>query len=76
MGLYAMMARDVLLQRFNVLKRGTRPMSITADAVHLDTCAGHLEIRYSTFEGQGDDGLNVHGTFGLINSISGGFIAR
>jgi hypothetical protein len=46
-------------------------MSITADAVHFETCGGHLEIVNSLFEGQGDDGLNVHGHFGAIASFNG-----
>lgn len=71
MGIYASMTRDVLLQRVQVAKRSGRPMSITADAVHFDTCAGHLQIQDSLFEGQGDDGLNVHGKFDLVGAISG-----
>ena len=71
MGLYASLTRDVTLRRVQVAKRDGRPMSITADAVHFDTCAGHLQIQDSLFEGQGDDGLNVHGKFGMVQSITG-----
>lgn len=46
-------------------------MSITADAVHFSTCGGSIVIRDSLFEGQGDDGLNVHGKFGLVAALPG-----
>ena len=74
MGLYAQFSTDITLRSFNVAKRmtdaGPRPMSITADAVHCNACNGTVLIADSLFEGQGDDGLNVHGKFGVVESIT------
>eukprot|EP00048_Salpingoeca_helianthica_P004842 m.81528 g.81528 ORF g.81528 m.81528 type:complete len:633 (-) comp13370_c1_seq1:99-1997(-) len=73
MGLYADFTTDVLISSLQIKKRNTasglRPMSITADALHFNACAGTIEIRNSLFEGQGDDGLNVHSKFGAIDAI-------
>ncbi len=56
MGFYAQYVNNALLQSVTIAKRDTRPMSITADAAHFNTCQGLIEIRDSLFEGQGDDG--------------------
>lgn len=61
MGFYGSLTRNIELASVAVAKREGRPMSITADAVHFSSCAGDIVIRDSLFEGQGDDGLNVHG---------------
>ncbi len=60
-------------------------MSITADGAHFDTCTGVITVVDGLFEGmgntisnmyngiisgQGDDGLNVHGDYSDINSLS------
>ena len=63
MGLYAQLTTNVLIDNVAIAKRlteaGPRPMSITADALHFNACAGTITIANSLFEGQGDDGLNV-----------------
>ena len=46
-----------------------RPMSITADAVHFMHHKGHIELLRSSFQGQGDDGFNVHGNFIVLESV-------
>jgi hypothetical protein len=61
MGIYASLTSNIELSGVAVAKKAGRPMSITADAVHFSSCAGAIVIRDSLFEGQGDDGLNVHG---------------
>lgn len=61
MGIYASLTTNIELSGVAVAKKAGRPMSITADAVHFSSCAGEIVIRDSLFEGQGDDGLNVHG---------------
>ena len=50
------------------IKQGSaRPLSITADAAHFMHNANEILIENSSFEGQGDDGLNVHGNFIVTN---------
>lgn len=71
MGVIASYTKDILLKRVAIAKRAGRPMSITADAVHFQTCQGHLQVQDSLFEGQGDDGLNVHGKFCTIAGLPG-----
>lgn len=40
-----------------------RPMSVNADATHFDRCRGLVVMNNCWFEGQGDDGSNVHGHY-------------
>lgn len=48
-----------------------RPMSITADGVHLtSTRGGDVRIEDSLFEGQGDDGINVPSRYWEMREIS------
>ena len=48
-----------------------RPMSITADGVHLMHHHGAIHVRHSSVQGQGDDGLNVHGNFIVLDGLVG-----
>ena len=62
------------LRRAAVLKgvyaNGTqRPFSISADAVHFISSTGTVEVLDSRFEGQGDDGFNVHGQWEKIDAL-------
>ena len=41
-----------------------------ADAVHLISCFGNVEILDSVFEGMKDDALNIHGNYYTVQSIS------
>jgi hypothetical protein len=45
-----------------------------ADAVHLISCFGQVEIVNSVFEGMKDDALNIHGNYYTVNGISGNVI--
>ncbi len=62
---------DYVLRGSDVsIKPGTaRPMSITADAVHFMHHAGTVSVENCSFQGQGDDGLNIHGNFIVLNKI-------
>jgi hypothetical protein len=44
-------------------------MTTTADALHMIDCKGDLHISNSIFENNGDDALNVHGMYLVINSL-------
>ena len=54
----------------SVLLREGRSSSIAADAVHFMSCAGEVELSGSTFENHGDDGLNVHGQYEVVQALS------
>ena len=45
-----------------------------ADAVHLVSCFGRIEIVNSVFEGIKDDALNIHGNYYTVKSIAGNVI--
>ena len=45
-----------------------------ADAVHLISCFGKVEIINSIFEGMHDDALNIHGNYYTVDSVSGNVI--
>lgn len=47
-----------------------RYFSCAADAFHFNTCRGLIELDGCACDGQGDDALNVHGTYLAIDSVS------
>jgi hypothetical protein len=61
MALVGGITTGISLERFNVLLRpGSRHlMSATADATHFGGCKGTVSLKDCTFEGMGDDGVNV-----------------
>ena len=70
MGVLATMSTDIELSRVRIERREGRPLSISADASHFASCQGDIVLRDCHFDGQGDDGLNIHGNFGQIENIS------
>ncbi len=68
MGFLLVSCVDILLDTVRITKRPDLPMSLCADAVHMQCSRGFIIIRDSHFEGQGDDGLNIHGFFNEINA--------
>jgi hypothetical protein len=70
MALVGGVCTNISLKRFNVLLRpgSGRMMSATADATHFSGCKGTLSLEDCTFEGMGDDGLNVKsGVYLIVN---------
>lgn len=61
MALTARISTNVSLKHFNVLIRpdSGRLMSTTADAAHFSGCKGTVSLEDCTFEGMGDDGVNI-----------------
>jgi len=71
MGIVSDQSSDITLRRVQVRKRAGRPMSITADAVHLTSCrGGDVHIDQCLFEGQGDDGGNIPSRYWEARGIS------
>ncbi|MBW8183657.1 right-handed parallel beta-helix repeat-containing protein [Shewanella sp. NR704-98] len=50
-------------------RNGTRVISSTADATHFANCKGDILIENSRFENMLDDGVNVHGTYVMVESL-------
>ena len=70
MGFRGEQSYDMTLINAAVRKRGARPMSITADASHFESCSGTVHLSGAHFEGQGDDCMNVHGKFSDVRGIA------
>jgi hypothetical protein len=71
MGFYTHQCSGVSLNGVRIVRINNRPMSITADGAHIqDSQGGSVLIRNCTFDGQGDDGINVPTTFQEIVSIN------
>ena len=62
-------SRNITLEHVEVRRRQGRPMSSIADASHFDSCGGQVLIESNHFEGQGDDGMNVHSTMHEVRAI-------
>eukprot|EP00038_Savillea_parva_P013623 m.8842 g.8842 ORF g.8842 m.8842 type:complete len:701 (+) comp2568_c0_seq1:203-2305(+) len=45
-------------------------MAGNADAMHVASCRGAVEVMDCSATGQGDDGLNVHGQYGVVQSVA------
>jgi hypothetical protein len=63
MGVYASNTHNISLRDVGVRRKPGLPMSITADTTYFNEYSGLVELLGIYFEGQGDDGLNVHGMF-------------
>ena len=60
MGLTAFHSKNVTLERFSVRPSAGEHFSTNTDATHFSSCRGKLVLDGCLFEGQGDDGINVH----------------
>lgn len=69
MAIYLELCNNVNIDNVSVRKLGDRPLSSNADAVHCLFCEGDVYITNSYFEGQGDDGLNVHGNYAVVQNL-------
>ncbi len=50
-------------------EKGNRAISSTADATHFANCKGDILIEDSRFENMLDDGVNVHGTYVVVDAL-------
>ena len=69
-------SRSIELQSVGVRRRPGRPMSSIADASHFDSCGGEVLLERNHFEGQGDDGINVHSSLHEVRAISANTAGR
>lgn len=60
MGITAMHAENILIERLRVIPSAGEHMSTNTDATHFASCRGLLRLDGCEFEGQGDDTINVH----------------
>ena len=69
MGFAFSTTRDIEMVDVAVTRRPGLALSATADGTHFDECGGHLHFNRLRVEGQGDDGMNVHGAFHDVRTI-------
>lgn len=60
MGLTAFHGENITLDGFRVAPSEGEHFSTNTDATHFTSCRGKLTVKNCEFEGQGDDGINVH----------------
>lgn len=72
MGIYGLRCENILLKDVcTVVNRDeNRRFSCVADAFHFTNCRGWIELDGCDCDGQGDDALNIHGTYIRITGIS------
>ena len=72
MGVYTHQCSGISIVGLRIARLPGRPMSITADGMHLqDSAGGGIVISGCWLEGQGDDGLNTPTSFEAISWLAG-----
>ena len=73
MGVVGHRTENIYLEDFNLVvdKNQERCFSGVADALHFNLCRGKILLDGCSFDGQGDDALNVHGRYHRLSYISG-----
>jgi len=70
MGVLGWDSHDITLKGLQVVPRAGKRFSTNTDATHFASCSGLVKFEGCTFQGQGDDGTNVHGYYHDILSRS------
>lgn len=72
MGIYGLRCENILLRGISTEpnRAEKRCFSCVADALHFTSCRGTIELDGCRFDGQGDDALNIHGTYIRLVGIS------
>lgn len=71
MGLICQKSRDITVKGCTVKPSGKRKMSVNCDATHFIGCGGKIEITDCYFEAMGDDVINVHTFYLVMERIEG-----
>lgn len=66
MGVIAQKCENIEISKMHTKCKEDRYISLNADATHFVHCKGTVKVTDSTFEGQLDDALNVHGIYTRI----------
>ena len=76
MGILGMYSKNITLNgvRYCFDKRSQGFTTNAADAVHLISCFGKVEIVNSVFEGMKDDALNIHCNYYTVQSVENNVI--
>lgn len=73
MGLLGAKCTDIQLHRYRtIIKPGSnRLLSTCADSVHISGCDGKIDITECSFQGMGDDAINICSSYYVINKMLG-----
>lgn len=71
MGITADHARDIDIEHLSVLPSAGDHLSTTTDATHFVSCYGTLRMHGCTFDGHGDDAVNVHTYYHTVTPMGG-----
>ena len=76
MGILGMYSENITLDgvKYCFDERSHGIATNAADAVHLISCFGKVEMVNSVFEGMKDDALNIHGNYYTVQSVEGNVI--
>lgn len=76
MGILGMYSQNITLDgvKYFFDERSHGIATNAADAIHLISCSGKVEIVNGIFEGMKDDALNIHGNYYTVQSASGNII--
>lgn len=69
MGILGFDSENITLSAVKVVPREGKAFSTNTDATHFSSCSGLIKIEDSTFQGQGDDAINVHGYYHDITAL-------
>jgi hypothetical protein len=74
MGIVAQAVSGMHFNRLRVMPRAHsgRMLSLNADAVHLINCKGNIELLDCSFQGMGDDAINICSSFWRIAQVIDG----
>jgi len=76
MGILGMYTKDIMLKgvKYTQDERSQGMASNAADATHLISCFGRIEIVDCVYEGMKDDAINIHGNYYVVTQVSEGSI--
>lgn len=69
MGITADHARDIDIEHLSVIPSAGDHLSTTTDATHFVSCYGTLRMHGCTFDGHGDDAVNVHTYYHTVTQL-------
>lgn len=71
MGIVAQKSENIAIKNLSVKPSNERLMSSNCDATHFIACKGNISVKDSCFEKMGDDVINVHSFYLIIEKIEG-----
>ena len=72
MGIVGHRSNNITMNGLRVVPSGGSFMSTNTDATHFTTCTGWLRFQDCTFEGHGDDAVNIHNYYYTIQTPAKG----